>query len=170
METNPNQRMFGWAGAGAVLLLATGAACSARSSIDGPSPGSAGGTAADLCHQRIGTVSCRAAPPECAAGQFPASDGVCWTGECLDCIDGCETSEDCVVVEACGCSYHEGCSFAATRYRAEQLDSCVRFGDGLCASDCSPSVCGEFECPWCDADGASCEAGRCAAVVSHVCY
>jgi hypothetical protein len=95
---------------------------------------------------------------------------VCWTGECLDCVDGCQSNDDCVVVEACGCSYHEGCSFAETAYRAARLDSCVRYGDGVCTSDCAATVCSDFECPWCDADGAICEDGRCVAVISHPCY
>ncbi|MBW2528602.1 MAG: hypothetical protein JRI23_30795 [Deltaproteobacteria bacterium] len=159
-----------WTVAGAGLAVVLAGACSARSSLSEGRSGAGGATSADLCQSRIGTVSCRAEPPECGPGQFPASDGTCWTGQCLDCVDGCESSADCVVVRACGCSYHEGCSFAETRYRAERLDSCVRFDDRPCTADCSEAICGSFDCPWCDADAAACEAGRCVSVVDHVCY
>ncbi len=124
------------------------------------------------CSERIRPVACRAAPPECPSGQFPATepDGSCWTGDCLDCIDGCQDDTECVVVRACGCFYHEGCQWAESVYRAELLDPCMRALSEGCPSDCSEETCDELECPWCDADWAGCQDGYCYSVVNHECY
>lgn len=154
-----------WA-AGAVL-----AACSGSAVVDG-APGTGGSTNGQGCAERIREVACRALPPECPADQFPAAmpDGSCWTGECLDCVDGCQDDSDCVVVRACGCSYHEGCSWVESRYRAALLPLCVRPSGEACTSSCSSEMCGQFDCPWCDADGAECVNGHCETIVDHECY
>ena len=153
---------------GPVLALAL-LGCGGKAVIDG-SPGAGGTGVAQSCPERILPVACRANPPDCPAGQFPAAmpDGTCWTGECLDCVDGCQRNDDCMVVEACGCSYHEGCSWAQSRFRAP-LSLCIRQSGEICTVECAPDVCEHLECPWCNADGAECVAGTCQAVIAHMC-
>ena len=153
------------------LITATMAACSGSAVVDG-APGTGGSTSASGCAERIREVTCRAEPPKCPADQFPAAmpDGSCWTGECLDCIDGYQDDADCLVVEACGCYHHEGCRWAESRYRAALLPACVRISGETCTSACSSEVCGQLDCPWCDADGAECDDGTCRSIVSHECY
>ncbi len=153
------------AGASAVLALAGVVACSGSAVVDGPH-----GSSPSDCAGRVLEVACRAEPPICPTGQFPASDGNCWTGKCLDCIDGCQQDSDCVVVEACGCYYHEGCSWAETSFRAKLLYACYRLPGEKCTADCPQSHCEQLTCPWCSADGAKCENGSCKSVVSHPCY
>jgi hypothetical protein len=163
-----NKRRGAMSVAGNLLLLGGAmASCSGQATIDGTGTGTAHGAG---CTERVLPVACRAEPPVCPADQFPASDGTCWTGECLDCIDGCQRDSDCVVVRACGCSYHEGCAWAETTYRAALLEPCIVSGGATCTSQCSAAVCGSLDCPWCDADDAECTSGSCASVVNHTCH
>ncbi len=164
-------QMHGWWQTLGVSFVAVGfisGACSGSAVIDGHGAGASSGEQG--CSDRILPVTCRAEPPDCAAGEFPASHGTCWTGECLDCVDGCQSNDDCVIVEACGCYYHEGCSWAETRYRADRLDPCIRAPGETCSADCPSDVCGALDCPWCTADVAQCDNGRCRGVVNHECY
>ena len=178
MTIQQSQWSSRWVRACLFVVGTAASACAARSSLptadesagDQGGGSSTGTTVGGDCAGRIGQVSCRAEPPDCGPNEFPASDGVCWTGECLDCIDGCQRNDECVVVEACGCSYHEGCSWAETVFRAELLDPCIRAGAEICTTTCPSSVCSALDCPWCNADGAECRAGRCGAIVSHECY
>jgi hypothetical protein len=130
------------------------------------------------CPERIGVVECAAAPPDCEDGTFPAAAGGCWTGECLDCIDGCQDHAECVVVVSCGCGYHEGCSWAVTTFRqALETDECNVVLGSACFDDCPSSLCpGQCEgeqrdhcCGWCDYDRAECTDGVCVGIVEHMC-
>ncbi len=159
------QRALVALGASLLFSAATLAACSGTAVVDDPD----GGSPTD-CAARVLEVACRADPPACPTGQFPASDDNCWTGKCLDCIDGCQKDSDCVVVEACGCTYHEGCSWAETSFRAKLLDACYRLPGEQCTASCPQSHCEQLDCPWCDADAAKCEDGTCKSVVSHPCF
>jgi len=116
-------------------------------------------------------------PPDRRGGGAIAVEG-CWTGECLDCMDGCQADGDCVVVRSCGCSYHEGCSWAVTVYRqALETDACNVGPRSPCPDGCPtgacPTACEEGQtdhcCDWCDYDRAECVEGRCQGVVEHMC-
>lgn len=162
----------GWVALVALLWLA----CSGKAAVDDGTGGSTASTSASSgqggstgCDERIVPVACNELPPDCPDGQFPASDGSCWTGACLDCLDGCQRDSDCVVVRACGCFYHEGCSWAETSYRAALLDECVRPVTEQCTVDCPASFCNGSTCPWCDADGAECVNGVCQEIINHMC-
>ncbi len=165
---------IGWSALAALVLVS----CSGKAIVDGSggsttssttsSTGGQGGSQGD-CSERIGSVLCDSLPPSCPPGQFPVSDGSCWTGKCLDCVDGCQSDTDCVVVRACGCNYHEGCQWAETSFRAALLDSCIRTTQQQCTSDCPSSFCNGDNCPWCDADYAECINGACRSIVDHMC-
>jgi len=160
----------GWVALAALLWVA----CSGKAAVDDGTGGSTAsssgqGGSSGSCDERILPVACNDLPPECAEGRFPESDGSCWTGECLDCVDGCQRDSDCVVVRACGCYYHEGCSWAETSYRAALLDECVRPVTEQCTVDCPASFCNGSNCPWCDADDADCINGVCQEIVNHMC-
>ncbi len=132
------------------------------------------------CPERIIEPACNALPPECPEGYFPGSDGMCWTGQCLHCIDGCQSDEDCVAVQVCGCGYHEGCGWAETRFRfALETDSCIQLITSPCPGACwdvldCPPACGEDVpprcCGWCDPpDDTECQGGECVEIITHMC-
>lgn len=130
------------------------------------------------CPERVSEVVCDAEPPECDEGFFPAVEEGCWTGQCLDCIDGCQTDEDCVAVMVCGCSYHEGCSWGETVYRLDlETNECIVPRGEACIDDCPilpcPEPCGseltERCCDWCDVDYAVCDGGACRGITDHMC-
>ncbi len=132
------------------------------------------------CPERIREVACDATPPDCPEGFFPGSDGACWTGECLHCVNGCQSDDECVGVTYCGCGYHEGCGWAETVFRLDsETDPCiVDIADSdSCPDTCPiscPPVCEDDPndrcCAWCDPpDGARCENGICVEILTHMC-
>lgn len=131
------------------------------------------------CPERIGPIACDAMPPDCAPDTFPATDGWCWTGECLDCERGCQSDADCVGVKVCGCGYHEGCGWAESLYALRlESDPCIVSIAADCPADCRPDVCpqpcasdSEYRCcGWCDPpDSARCQDGLCVEVLTHMC-
>jgi hypothetical protein len=128
------------------------------------------------CPERVLPALCRALPPECPSGTFPASDGLCWTGHCVDCIDGCQNDSECVVVHACSCSGHDGCAWVQSAARhALETNRCFATPEEGCDDDCPiescPDTwdCGEGEpcCSWCSPNEAVCsDAGVCTPVTS----
>ncbi len=132
------------------------------------------------CPERILPVPCDSLPPECPEDYFPASDGACWTGACLHCIDGCQDSDECMPVQYCGCGYHTGCGWAETIYRyALETDPCIQPAHGACPGacqdvfSCPPECTGESNyrcCGWCDPpDGAVCVDGVCTGTIDFPC-
>ncbi|MFH1435712.1 MAG: hypothetical protein ABIJ56_08360 [Pseudomonadota bacterium] len=132
------------------------------------------------CPERILPALCPALPPDCPEGYFPVSDGTCWTGACLHCIDGCLSDGECVALQVCGCGYHEGCGWAETTFRFElETDECIRPIDQACPGACHdseecPPVCEEDPngrcCGWCDPpDDTQCVDGACEEIINHMC-
>ncbi|MFH1437313.1 MAG: hypothetical protein ABIJ56_16515 [Pseudomonadota bacterium] len=135
----------------------------------------------ESCPERILPVSCDSIPPDCPPGYFPEVEGGCWSGKCLHCIDGCQSDDDCVAIQVCGCWYHEGCGWAETKYRFNlETDECIQLITSECPMDCGgddyecPSGCsgeGDYRCcGWCDPpDDTECVDGACIEIIDHMC-
>lgn len=127
------------------------------------------------CPERILEVSCDTPPPDCPDGSFPAvdPDESCWTGRCVDCVDGCQQDEDCQLTQACGCAYHETCIWAETILRfALRSDECIVVSAK--APTACPDGCPTGECPpeceaWCAPDRTECRDGECQGIIEHMC-